>query len=274
VEGPPKPPPLPSLILRSDVDIEVPGPLAGTGPEVSGERLAIRVESGTALVAPVAGAAVEVVTVEATASGDGWIEASSGKLRFRSDPGSILAQERCKHCKKGWKKEWRLRVAGSALAPPLVTDDRVCFGTLENRVYCVNPHNGHRQWLMNVGGRATNRLVAWAGHVESEAPTDPPTKPLDVQLILVVPDSSELVVLAATTGQKVASLPLSKTSDRLVGPPAVLPDGRIVVARQGYGPADATLKVYRLFIAPKPPPKDKDKDKSKVSEPGSAPAPP
>jgi hypothetical protein len=34
----------------------------------------------------------------------------------------LLAQKKCKRCRAGWKRKWRLRVSGTVPTPPLVTN--------------------------------------------------------------------------------------------------------------------------------------------------------
>jgi len=270
------PPRLPSLVLRADGAAAVPGPLAGEGPRLHDGRLGLRVAGGLALAPAAPGQDVVLAPDPGPLVSDLWVERADGLMRFRFEPsGRLVAERRAARGAADWKRRWRLRVGGKAVAPPVVLGSRVCFGTLENRVYCVQSRNGHRLWAADVGGRVSSSLAAWTGRVEPESPGEAATSPVDVEALLVVPDGgAELVALAALSGQKLAGMQVTAHGDRLVGAPVVLPDGRVAVARQGYRPDQATIDIYRLFLAPPPPVPGPAAAAGATSAPRSAPGPP
>jgi hypothetical protein len=255
----------PTLIFQLVAEIALPGPLPGPGPRWNGETVEIAVAGGTAVVVPepdaIAGLVPGVSGGEDDPAEQRWAENSRGKLRFRTDSdGWVRAEKRCKRCKRGWKKKWRLRGAGAPGLSPLVLDRRVCYGGMDNRVYCNKARNGHRIWAVNVGGRVSERLVHWAGVRMGERS--------DLRLAAVSPDAvtailaileqgSELVALSEADGFRIGALKLAAGEGKLVSVPVTTPDGRIVAARQSYAESDAALLVYRLIppviIEPPPP---------------------
>ena len=159
-------------------------------------------------------------------------------------------------------------MAGSTVSPPLVTQKRVYFGALDNRVYCIKRRSGHRVWAIDVAGRVTRPLMIVTIHdlpatepepAEQDAGTDTTKKkkkskkgaeaeaPRSVELLLVVPDhGSSIVALTVETGQKAAEYALPESEGTFKGSPLLTPDGKIVVARQKYEASDASLLVLNL----------------------------
>jgi hypothetical protein len=245
-------PALPKMAFLLEAEIPLPGPLPGAGPRLRGELIEIPVAGGIALTAPTPDAIPSLIAApdagEAGAETSPWVEHALGRFRYRAVPdGAIQAQRRCKRCKGGWKRSWKLRVPGNTLAPPLLDERYLYFGALDNRVYCVKARNGHRVWVTDLGARVSSRLIGWRGSIGAD-PTKEETSPSpELRLILAVPDGgSELTALDSESGQPVASLRLEDDEGKLVSGPLATPDGRIVVARQKYVETEASLMVYRL----------------------------
>jgi hypothetical protein len=73
--------------------------------------------------------------------------------------------------------------------------------------------------------------------------------------VLATPDQgTTLVALDARNGAEVASFDLPEGEGKLYGSPLVTPDGKIVVARQKYEEAEASLMILDLSEPPKPSP--------------------
>jgi hypothetical protein len=174
-----------------------------------------------------------------------WVESADGKSRYRALPeGRIVAEKRCSRCKRGWRKKWKLRVAGSTVSPPLVASKRLYFGAMDNRLYSVKRRNGHRIWVADVESRLSRPLVRWQlfGSVPGATSDE-----LGFELILAVPDDrAEIQAWGAQNGSKVATFALADDGGQLIGVPLATPDGKIVVARQMYAPAEASLMVLQL----------------------------
>jgi hypothetical protein len=239
-------PPPPALSFRLETEIPLPGPLPGGSLALRGQRVEVAVAGGAIRTRPEADAEQEFVTdrdlISRADDPTAWVLDPSAKARYRSRPdGVIEGQRRCSRCKSGWKKRWRLRVAGNTLAPPLVTETRVYFGAQDNRVYSVKARSGHRVWVSDVGARVSSRLVYWSGRVNASSEED-------LELILTVPHGgAELIALEAVHGQPLASVRLADGTGKLVSDPLATPDGTIVVARQAYAEIDASLMVFSLY---------------------------
>jgi len=251
-------PPVPKMAFVLEAEIPLPGPLPGAGPRMRGELIEIPAAGGTVLTRPTAEARPELIAAsdaehtDATASS--WVEDDLGRFRYRAVPGgAIEAQRRCKRCKAGWKRRWRLRVPGNTLAPPLIGDRHLYFGALDNRVYCVKARNGHRVWVADLGARVSSPLVRWRGSIGGNPAVEGTSPPQEVIMILAVPEGgSELTALDSVQGQPVATLRLEDDEGKLVSGPLATPDGKIVVARQKYAETEASLMVYGLreFVQP------------------------
>lgn len=242
-----------SIQLAFDLvfELPLPGPLPHGGPRIQGNEIEIPVAGGRAVL-PLA--LLEESSVLVTESGSGaaavdeeWSVSESGRLRFRVDPtGWIRAEKRCKRCERGWKKKWKLRALGAAAAPPLAVGNQVCFGALDNRVYCVKERNGHRRWASQVGGRVTQRLVHWPGPpLDEDDPTEDDGRARGA-VVAVLERGARLVLLAEDDGVAIGQLQFGATNGKIVNVPLATPDGRLVLARQGYADSDAKLLVYRL----------------------------
>jgi outer membrane protein assembly factor BamB len=130
---------------------------------------------------------------------------------------------------------------------PVVSRERVYFGALDNRVYCVKARNGHRVWTAALPGRIDRPLTLWRGPAPSPADATTPVAPADLELVLVIPEGAPRVLaLDARDGRQVARLELPEGQGRLVGAPAVTPDSRIAVAWQNYDESRAALIVFEL----------------------------
>jgi hypothetical protein len=235
----------PAVSIRLVREISLPGPLPGDGPVLIDGEIRIPVDGGVAFASPTVDqppriAADSSAGLPLDVADDGWAVAPDDRRRFRANPGGFIeAQKRCRRCKAGWKKKWRLRVPGGVPSAPVVVGDRVLFGALDNRVYCVKARNGHRVWARDVDRRVSGSLVPW-----TESRYDD-TEPL--ALVLVVPDGGQkLVALEVQRGNQVAGIDLGPGDGRIVSVPVALPDGNLVVARQRYARTDAALLIYRL----------------------------
>jgi hypothetical protein len=255
--GPEQDGPPPRLEFVLAAEIALPGPLPGEGPRLVDGGVEIPVAGGMARgVWPPSGPVSIVPPAHSAAAGgdptaftEHWAVAPDG--RFRAcvmASGHVLVEKRCGHCVKGWRKKWRLRVAGRATAPPLITDSRVFFGALDNRVYGVKRKNGHRVWAVDVKGRASRRLRIWrTPSVGTEMPEAEANPLPPVELLLVVTDAGNSVVALDTrNGAQVAVYELPDDEGLLTGAPLVTPDGKILLAVQKYSQADAALVVLNL----------------------------
>jgi hypothetical protein len=249
----------PKIVFRVASEIALPGPLPGPGPRLVEGVLFTPVAGGTA-ASGWEGDAEIVLTPTPLPDEPGnaenpiWSVAPDGRIRVSvMESGHLLAQKRCKRCRSGWRKKWKLRLAGDVAANPLVTVDRVYFGALDNRVYALKRKNGHRVWEVDVQGRASRELKRWRGTLRAAGRAqDRPWEGEPLDVLLVVPGhGTELVALDAGNGAKVASYQLGDGEGRLIGSPVLTPDGKIVLARQKYAPEDASLMVFDLVsVAP------------------------
>jgi hypothetical protein len=236
------------VAFRLSAEIPLPGPLQGKQPQFRDGSVEIDVLGGTLAAEPVPGAAVRWIREghpEEPPAPPPWIEDELGRRRFRTvDSGHLEAQRRCAGCRDGWRRDWRLRVAGNGLAPPLVHSGRVWFGTLDNRVYCVKAKSGHRLWVADVGARVSSRIGLWTlppGVRTASAP----------ELLLVIPDGgSRLIALDGTQGTEVGALRLAEGEGRFVSGPLATAEGAVVVTCQRYAAVDAALLVYELLPLP------------------------
>ena len=250
----PEVPNTPRLSMVLEADIPLPGPLPGEGPRLVDQTIEIPVANALAVTDWVEGAQPQLrparPTQATSADSVSWIEDPQGRFRYQARPeGRIVAQKRCKSCALGWKQVWSLRVGGSTLGTPLVTDQRIYFAALDNRVYSVKRKNGHRVWAVDIGHRISASLSLWRPTLDDARQLEgaPPA------LLLAVPDDgSELLALSLENGATAASFQV-QNGDTLVGTPITTPDGRIVVARQRYAPTQASLLVLKI-VGPIPEP--------------------
>jgi len=252
------PPPVP---LRFEIqhELSLPGPLLGSAPRWSDNKVLVELGQGLMQVDPFLTPPVSdwaAADLEAPIETEGWVEDAKGRFRYRTrQRGLLVAEKRCKRCRDGWRRAWKLRIAGATVAPPLVLPNRVCLGTLGNQIYCVKPRRGFRLWTIDVEDRLSSSLVGLPSPVppESDAPKAP--------VILALPDAGDsLLALDGATGLELGRLKL-KEQERLVGGVLTTPEGLIVVVRQGYSAADARLVTYRL----------KATDNGDQAEPGATP---
>lgn len=234
-------PPPPALVFERVARVDLDGPLFGTAPRWLEGRVLVHVAAGLLAVELAAEPSVSDWNEAPASTSDPrrWVESPSGKRRFRTgSAGKLVAERRCRRCRDGWKRIWKLRIPGSTPAAPLVLEKQVCIGTLGNQIYCVKPRSGYRLWTGDLDDRLSGELVGLP------APGDDP----DAWIILSLPDRGrELIAYDAAGGNELARLPFGE-QERLVGGVLVAPDGRVVVTRQGYSAGDAQLLAYRLRI--------------------------
>jgi outer membrane protein assembly factor BamB len=183
-------------------------------------------------------------TADGAAPADGWSVAPDGLFRCSMlSSGRIVGQKRCWNCRKGWRKKWKLRVAGDDLPPPLVTEKRVYFGAFDNRVYGVKRKNGHRVWEADLPSRVSEPLARWFNAIGEDGAA--------LDLVILIPDSrTSIIALYAETGARVATYELPQNGGRFIGSPVVTADGKIVAARQKYAAEEASLLVFELVVPP------------------------
>lgn len=242
----PEPPEL-QFALVTEIDLS--GPLV-SGPRLVGDRVEVRTAAGLVRIAW-AGAAVPVRVDPAVAGtpreeSSTWGMSPDGSHRAGPVDGRLVVQRICDGCRNGWRRRWRLRVPGLALAPPLLTAKRVYFGSADNQVYGVRRKNGHRLWATALDGRVLRALALW---VDPDTTTMP-----GIAVVLAVPEpGAEMVVLDVYSGSPVLRYRLASEGDEVVGAPLTTPDGHVILARQGYSEADAGLIVLKLAtVAPDP----------------------
>jgi len=290
------------LRLELVTELPLPGPLPESQLRVIDDRVEIPVAGGLAVTAWHPGADLEIREDVSPKNPpvDGWGVGPEGLVRARSEPPDrFVAEKTRKRGKARWKRKWRLRVAGASAAPPLVTETRIYFGTMANRVYSLRRRNGHRVWTTDVGSRVAQPLVLWKGHpgrlgavaetdtagtsgreencgspegaVDAGASAERPTA--EIGLILVLPDTgSQLLALDARTGQPLADYTLDEGGGRLVGIPVITDDGLILVSRQKYRTDEASLLVLQFVRAGTPESED-PADAAAAAPPTEAPEP-
>jgi hypothetical protein len=233
----------PDLTFRLLRDIRLPGPLPGTGPLLAGEEVVIEVAGGIMASGWSAGSAPRMIEPPAEEPEETgiWSVAPDGSFRCGLLlTGRLVGQKRCPGCRRGWNKKWKLRVAGEGLPPPLVTHNRVYYGSFDNRVYCVKRKNGHRLWATDLPSRISRPLRHWFHALTPGA--------AELELVILIPDNStSIIALDADTGSRVATYDLPQNGGLLVGSPAVTDDGKIIVASQKYSAEEASLLVFELL---------------------------
>lgn len=235
--------PVPRMTFRLFNDIPLPGPLPDRGPRLVDGKIEIPVAGGVAMSGWLKGSQPRIIPHQPAGEDEAseWSYSPQGDFRCRIlQSGHILAQKGCRDCNRKWHKKWKLRIAGSDMAPPLLTDNRVYHGGLDNRVYCLKRRNGHRMWDSDAPGRVSQPLALWRpGSSEENAET--------VELIVLVPDDGRsIIALDSLTGARTAAFELPQNGGQLKGSPIVTTDGRIVVARQLYAAEQASLMVFDL----------------------------
>jgi hypothetical protein len=239
---------VPDLAFKLLLDVPLPGPLPpGSGPMLAGGRIEIDVAGGRMASGWSEDAIPRIISAAADLpeTAAEWSIAPDGRFRCSMLPsGHILGQKRCSNCRQGWRKQWKLRVAGDGLPPPLVTENRVYYGAFDNRVYSVKRKNGHRVWETDLPSRISKPLGRWVNVIGAE--------PAELDLVILIPDSgTAIIALHAETGSRVATYELPQNGGLLKGAPVVTADGKIVVARQKYAAGEASLLVFEL-LAPEP----------------------
>jgi hypothetical protein len=238
-------PELPELQFAVVTEIDLAGPFV-SGPRVVGDHVEVRTTAGlmrvdwTGEVTPVRVDPAEAGT--AVEEPSGWGLSPDGSHRGGQLNGRLVVQKICEGCRNGWNRRWRLRVPGLAPVAPLLTSQRVYFGSADNRVYGVRRRNGHRLWATPMNGRVLRELALW---IDPDTTTQP-----GVAAILVVPDpGAEMVVLDVYSGAPMLRYRLAGEGDQIVGAPAITPDGHVILARQGYAADDAGIIVLKLVQA-------------------------
>lgn len=221
--------PLPPLDWRIDGELALPGPLE-QGPRRSDSRLCLGSASGPISVTldpPAFEVEASCAAPPQPPAAERWSLSAEGDYRARIDErGRVELQRACSRCRKGWKTRWKLRLPATAEMPPVVGAERVFVGTLDNRVYALRRSNGHRDWQADVEARVRRPLALVDGS------------------LLVVPGNGErLLMLAAPDGSQRYSWS-APAATTIVGAPALLPDGRLAVALQGYAAESARLALF------------------------------
>ncbi len=263
----------PRIVFDLLAEIPLPGPLPPNGLRMDGDHVEVAVEGGLARLLPQPGAVAEIAPMSPNSLPEAtpWSESPDGKFRFRSMSGGfIVAERRCPRCRRGWKKIWKLRVSGAAAVPPVSVGPFVFFGAMDNRVYCVKRRNGHRVWSADAGGRIAHPLVVAA--TPPALPDNDATHAVDLgSVLLVVPENgARLLALNPNDGLELAQLDFSNGEGTIAGGPVVTDEGRLVIARQRYRQADASLMIYSL--SPSIPKREAGGDDSLSGRP-SIPAP-
>jgi hypothetical protein len=234
----PEAPDPPELQLTVLAEIALTGPLM-SAPRWVGDHVEVTTAEGLVRVAwrdPARPVTVEPLPGSASAAASTWGLSPDGSHRARQLESRLIVQRSCSGCRGGWRRHWRLRVPGLAPARPLMTENRVYFGSADNRVFGVRRRNGHRLWATALDGRVLRELALWVATTEA-----------DVAAILAVPEpGGEMVALDVFSGSPLLRYRLSGEGDTLVGAPLSTADGHVLLARQGYSGEDATLIVLKL----------------------------
>jgi len=248
----------PALTFRRVSEIPLPGPLLANATRLRDGTLRLPVNGGWAIVTLEPSLAVSITEndpaefLDAERHQPAWVVSPDGRFRYTTLPEGMVIAER--HRTRGWKRTWRLRVAASTPAPPLLAGQRLLFGALDNQVHAVRSANGHMLWAADVGARVSNPLSLWRQEIETDAETGEATA---VELVLLVPDDgASLIALDSFDGNRVATLDLSGDDSRFLPPVLPTADGRIAVAVQGYAASAAALAVFELGLLDEPPPGD------------------
>lgn len=243
-----KGPPPPRLVLNPIAEVKLPGPIPPGPIEVQGTSVRVAVAGGVATVRPEEGAEPSVDPNGALPAGaDGWVHAPDGKLRFRVDGLTILAEHPSRFARDGWRKSWRLRVGIAIPSPPVVLQDRLCFAALDDQVTCLRADNGHRLWATDLGERLSRRITPWRGNIPTWNERKERIGQEEMDVLLVVPDSGgSIVALDAYNGRILAKREVAPSEGWLVTPVAVVGEAKLVVARQGYDRSEAALAVFQL----------------------------
>ena len=246
-----KGPSLPLLAFRVVAEIPLPGPLPGAAPQLSEGTVRIPVAGGVAVTVPAEGqeARIEPAAPDGTSpdpeAPSPWVVREDGRRRFRTLPEGRVVAEKLGAVRKKWRGTWSLRVAGETPSPPLLLGRRLFFATRNDQVIAVGSDNGHRLWAVDVGDRVSRPLELWSGTLpEAAGRTD---------LLLVTPDGgASLIALDPYDGTRVAVFELPASEGRLATGARATPDGRVVLGREKYATADASLLVLGLVPATEP----------------------
>jgi hypothetical protein len=182
-----------------------------------------------------------------------WVLAGDGRHRARALPDGGLAVEKRRKEGARWRRAWRLPTSSPLSSPPIPLDRRLVYATAEGSVIAVRLSNGHRLWATDLGERLSRAAEVWSASLPTSDGSAPGPAAL-VSLLLVVPDSGvALLAVDVYDGRVLARGGVPEGKGRLVSPPLLLRDGRIVVARQGYALEDAGLGFFRVRLSPREP---------------------
>ncbi len=240
-------PELPELHLAQATEIPLRGPLL-SGPALVDGLIEIRTSGGLARAPWNGGDGKPELDPSAPppAPADELLWALSPDATHRAKPAGeaqLLVQKACAGCESGWRRGWRLRVAGLAQVPPVVTERRVYYGAADNQVYAVKRKNGHRVWSTPLDGRVLRPIALW---IDPQGPSEKGEPPAAALLVIPEP-GAELIVLDTLGGRRSTRYRMQKEGDHLVGAALSTPDGYVVLARQGYTPEDASLIVLKVL---------------------------
>ncbi|ANM28800.1 hypothetical protein ABI59_03015 [Acidobacteria bacterium Mor1] len=257
---------IPPLVLRTEREIPLPGPLPA-GPLVVDDEfdeVRLGVAGGVAVIHPASGllrieggagipeapgtngyetgGGAEETSIDPGASA--WVSTPDGKRRFRTwDNGRVEAQRACRSCRRTWRRSWRGRIPAGAGALPLVRNDDLFVGGLDNQLYAFRTRNGHRLWSVDLSERLPFPPTLWRGTIPVPAPAEPAT-----DLVLLVPDGGRtILVFEPRTGRRIARYRLGEGEGRLIGPARAV-GSRIVAPRQLYSEDQASLLVFTLDL--------------------------
>ncbi|MBZ5640901.1 MAG: PQQ-like beta-propeller repeat protein [Acidobacteriia bacterium] len=249
---PRKGPAPPTMIFKLLVEVPLPATPTGRALTLDQGWLGVPVDGGTARV-DLSEPAAAILADEAPAGGEapsGWVLSPDGRHRVRTLPAGQVECEKLGAMRRRWKTTWSLRVPGATLAPAILSAQRVIFGSADNQVYCVRRKNGHRLWAADLEDRISSPLAAWRGVVMPAPPPKGKSTPVNVEMVLVVPDGgASLIGLDVYDGSRLATFEVPSDKGMLATAPLVLPDGRIAVARKGYASGGAALLLVQPVVS-------------------------
>jgi hypothetical protein len=259
-----KTPPPPLIRLKVLEEIPLPGPLDRSHPpKSSGSMVYISLGQNIARVdlSDPSASHVELSVSDHEhpfALEPEWVHGGKkDRLRFQTLPeGMLVAQKRSSFRAGSWQDKWSLRTPGGTPGAPLVVGKKILFGCNDNRIYALKLQNGHRLWFQDMGHRVYLPLVHWRGELPITVKKSGKTVsiPQSYDLILVVPHPGiNLQVLDSFDGKSLASKTIGAPGNGFEGEfvtePAVLEDGRIVIAVQKYKESDASLLILGIVPA-------------------------
>jgi hypothetical protein len=260
-----KGPPPPKLRFERVSSVPLPGPLPAAPLALREHAVVVAVAGGWASVAlddptPTLGA-----TPPTPPDPRAWVLADDGKQRYRvSDDGRVLLSETAsRFARDGWSHAWKIRVASTIAAAPLVVGRRLCFATAGDEVVCLRGDNGHRLWSADVGSRVTRPLELWRGTLPIWNRRTNRVTQEALEVLIAVPDRGDAVLaLDAWNGDVLATETLTAAEGWLVTGAKVVGPADVAIARQGYADEDGALLLYRLASPEQRPGPDANPDVS------------